>query len=308
MPEPESYRHFEFLLDGNIYGALKSVETKAEMTIIKDDFEKYFTKLINLNGIVNQCLHESLETMRASASEREFNEMMAMRLTEEYVSFAAQRMQADVDIYYNHNRLKMLDFEMSRIDDHKRLFLNAKESAEKRCKEMMTAKDLFLEKSKKLAKECSSIKRDDKKQNKAIKERDELKEKNTKIVLENTLLVSKLGKLEDKLNVLSEESKSKDKKINELEDKLMRLRQVLDKYNVKRRSVATNFPEPESGPKSGRNGRRNKPTPKPGRRWYSTPSLCDRENEDVDCRIIKINCCKFYGDFEQREAREYARK
>ena len=301
MPETESYRHFEFLLDGNIYGALKTAETKAEMTIIKDEFEKYFTKLIGLNGIVNQCLHESLETMRASASEREFNEIMAMRLTEEYVAFAAQRMQADVDIYYNHNRLKMLDFELSRIDDHKRLFLNAKESAEKRCKEMMTAKDLFLEKSKKLAKECSSIKRDDKKQNKAIKERDELKEQNTKIILENTLLTSKLGKLEEKLAAMSKTAETKDKKVDELENKLACLKQDLDKYNVKRRSVATNFPEPERLPVPKRVSRKKVPNREPGRRWYSTPALCDRENEDINCRIIKINCGKFYGDFEQRE-------
>ena len=301
MPETESYRHFEFLLDGNIYGALKTAETKAEMTIIKDEFEKYFTKLIGLNGIVNQCLHESLETMRASASEREFNEIMAMRLTEEYVAFAAQRMQADVDIYYNHNRLKMLDFELSRIDDHKRLFLNAKESAEKRCKEMMTAKDLFLEKSKKLAKECSSIKRDDKKQNKASKERDELKEQNTKIILENTLLTSKLGKLEEKLAAMSKTAETKDKKVDELENKLACLKQDLDKYNVKRRSVATNFPEPERLAVPKRVSRKKVPNREPGRRWYSTPALCDRENEDINCRIIKINCGKFYGDFEQRE-------
>lgn len=301
MPETESYRHFEFLLDGNIYGALKTAETKAEMTIIKDEFEKYFTKLIGLNEIVNQCLHESLETMRASASEREFNEIMAMRLTEEYVAFAAQRMQADVDIYYNHNRLKMLDFELSRIDDHKRLFLNAKESAEKRCKEMMTAKDLFLEKSKKLAKECSSIKRDDKKQNKASKERDELKEQNTKIILENTLLTSKLGKLEEKLAAMSKTAETKDKKVDELENKLASLKQDLDKYNVKRRSVATNFPEPERLAVPKRVSRKKVPNREPGRRWYSTPALCDRENEDINCRIIKINCGKFYGDFEQRE-------
>ena len=301
MPETESYRHFEFLLDGNIYGALKTAETKAEMTIIKDEFEKYFTKLIGLNEIVNQCLHESLETMRASASEREFNEIMAMRLTEEYVAFAAQRMQADVDIYYNHNRLKMLDFELSRIDDHKRLFLNAKESAEKRCKEMMTAKDLFLEKSKKLAKECSSIKRDDKKQNKASKERDELKEQNTKIILENTLLTSKLGKLEEKLAAMSKTAETKDKKVDELENKLACLKQDLDKYNVKRRSVATNFPEPERLAVPKRVSRKKVPNREPGRRWYSTPALCDRENEDINCRIIKINCGKFYGDFEQRE-------
>lgn len=302
MSETNDYRHFEFLLDGNIYGALRAAETKAEMGIIKDDFEKYFTKLMNLNGVVNQCLDVSLETMRASASEREFNELMTVKLVEEYVAFASQRLMADIDIFYGHNRLKMLDFELNRINDHKRLFLNAKESAEKRCKEMMTAKDLFLEKSKKLAKECSSIKRDDKKQNKASKERDELKEKNTKLVLENTLLTSKLEKLEERLATLSKIDETKNKKINELEDKLTCLKQNLDKYNIKKRSVATNFPETERSNAPGRSSRKKVPDRGPGRRWYSTPALCDRENEDLDCRIIKINCGKFYGDFEQRES------